>query len=324
MSDAPVPPDGQPGKGARHPALVIIRVIVFSIVLLVVAMGIGLVVSDPEARKRPTVDRVSELFDKLAFSGFGVDGPDGDGPILRRWEEPVRIVVMGPRHAVMRGQVESLVQALDALDSLDVAVSTSLPFDPDPEARAEALAGGNLSVISVPAGELEAFIAAQGYGGDTARQLASARYPCLVLGAEAGLLTSATVFVRDGLNDGRMNRCLLHKVSFALGLNVDDDTFFEAFQPLPEGGVELSPVGRLAVGMVYGPTFSPGMAREPALEQARRLLERLDIPDSDRPGDRPVLAPPATPPTTPPADPVIAPPAAPPATPPAEPTADGA
>lgn len=293
MSDTPTPRTARPGKGARHPALVIIRVIVLAIILLVVAMGIGLVVSDPEARKRPTVDRVAELFDRLAFSGLGVDGPEGGGPVLRRWEEPVRIVVMGPRHEVIAAQVASLTTALGTVEGLDVKIVAEGPYASDPQARAAALEAGNLAVVSVPAEHLEAFIAEQGLDPETARGLTNARHSCLALGAESGRLDEVMVFVRTGLSDGRMNRCLLHTVSFALGLNVDDDTFFDTFQPLPEGGVELSPVGRLAAGLVYHPAFSPGMAREPALEKARAMLATLDIPQSDRPGDPPPVEPPA-------------------------------
>jgi len=258
------------------------RIFILVIVLLFGGLVAAYFLADPGARQRPTVTRVSDLFDRLAFSGFGDQGPQGQGPVLRRWEEPVKIAVMAPEHERIAGYLTNFATVFSGIQGLDVEVVADAPYTSDPAAQQAVMGQGNLHVVSVPPGDLEAFIDTGAFTPKVKGELANGKIACLTVGVDRGRLDSAMVFVRDGLDAGKLHRCLAQEVSFALGVHIDDSTFFATFQGREEGsGLQFSPVGRLAVALIYDRDLLPGMARAEGLEVARDKLRARGLPETD-------------------------------------------
>ena len=67
---------------------------------LVLMLGIGFYTADPDAIEKPPADTVIRLFDRIAFSA-----QEGSAmPVLRRWTQPVKAVLIGARPSRKTGR----------------------------------------------------------------------------------------------------------------------------------------------------------------------------------------------------------------------------
>jgi hypothetical protein len=105
----------------------------------------------------------------------------------------------------------------------------------------------------------------------------------VVLGADTPVLANVTVLMRGDLSPSRRNICLGEGMARAMGYVIDAKWASEVFRERQKT-LAFHPLGRLAAALVYDPALSPGMEREAALAEARRLLEEKGMEGSAKEG----------------------------------------
>lgn len=249
--------------------------------LLILMFGLAWYTSDPTSREQPSVEQVTRLFDRIAFSGFGEEGPSGQGPMLRRWTQPVRVAIIGQPQdeqagAGWRDGVEALVSTWDTLRGVEASVVAAAPYEPDSAEMQQAREAANLVITTIPTDALEALMDSGALPQDAANSLLDTREGCAVLGADAAVLANVSILLRGNLGEGRRNACLGEGLAMAFGTNVEAKTAGDVFRVRPDG-IHFHPLGRLAAELIYDPALTPGMDRAAALEAARRVLSERGL-----------------------------------------------
>lgn len=244
--------------------------------LLVLMLGIAWFTADPTSREQPSVDQVAGLFDRIAFSGFGEQGPSGQGPVLRRWTQPVRIALIGQPQdeqaaAGWSDGVEALVSTWDTLRGVEASVVATAPYEPGSDALQAARDAANLVITTIPPDALADLVDSGALPRDAANSLLDAREGCAVVGADAAVLANVSILLRGNLGEGRRNTCLGEGLAMAFGANIEAKNTADVFRVRPDG-IRFHPLGRLAVELIYDPALTPGMPRAAALDAARRVL----------------------------------------------------
>lgn len=241
---------------------------------LAVMLVIGYYSADPKSLETPRSGQVIDLFDRIAFSGYGDGGPLGQGPMLRRWSEPVQIAIVGAPAQQEEGSVrwsdavKALADVYDALPGLAVSVVADVPYTTTlPE-------NSSLAIVTVPAEEADE-IAAK-LPPDEARALTSREVGCAVIGDRAAVLARVTILLRDNLGGSRRTACLGETMAKALGFTIDSKVFSDTFR-VRDNQLTFHPLGRMAAALVYDPALQAGMSRQRALALATDVLKDKGI-----------------------------------------------
>lgn len=246
-------------------------------------LGLAYVTTDTSHRDTPTTAAVVDLFDRLAFEGFGEAGPAGQGPFLRRWTQPVRIAVIGGPDAEAAPEeaagwadgVEAMAGLYDELPRLDVAVVDSAPFaleGEEADAAASARESANLVIWTVPDDAVQGFISAARLPPEAAAELSAPRDGCAVAGARSAVLSNVAIVLRDDLSAARRRTCLGESLAMALGFYVPEKYVPDVFRER-QGTIAFHPLGRMAAALVYDPALEPGTPRADGLDAAAEILK---------------------------------------------------
>lgn len=245
---------------------------------LFLMLGLAFFTTDTSQREEPTAAVVVDLFDRLAFQGFGEEGPTGQGPYLRRWTQPVRVAVIGgPEDGLDRWAegIEAMAEVYDVLPNLDIAVVGAAPFALDGEAAEEAAElrqSANLIVWMMAEDQIEDFTVATTLPPETAGNLASQRTGCGIAGAEAAVLSNVAIVMRQDLGQGRRRTCLGEQLAMALGFYLPEKVIPDVFRTR-DNAIAFHPLGRMAASLAYDPALRPGMPRQEALAAAEDVLK---------------------------------------------------
>lgn len=237
--------------------------------VLVAMLVVAYITTDPTSQEQPKVAQVEHLFDTIAFSGFGEGGPDGTGPYLRRWTQPVHIVLVGkPDHdsdgTTWRDQVATLAKVYDALPNLDVSVTGEEPYHDDYGQD------GVLQIVTIPLKGLDSL--PEGLSPQTVGTLQNMRAGCVILGDDAAQLHKVTILISDAITTGHRTDCLGEKLALALGYNIETKFASDVFR-VRDGVLSFHGLGRAAAALVYDPAMEPGMRRDVALSLAENVLK---------------------------------------------------
>lgn len=237
---------------------------------LFLMLGIGYFTADPTQMEKPSQARTLQLFDQIAFSGYGEAGPTGTGPYLRRWQGPVRVALIGApaktdsTERPWNSAVGDLLAVYDALPGLDISIANEQPFTRDipPET--------SLAIITVPASAMDDLLPT--LPPAAANALTNKREGCAVLGAEAAVLNNVSILIADGLSASSRSACLGEKLATALGFTIDAKMAGDVFR-VRQDGMMFHGLGRMAAALVYDPALQPGMGRDQARSVAADLLK---------------------------------------------------
>ncbi|MFA7429963.1 MAG: DUF2927 domain-containing protein [Rhodospirillaceae bacterium] len=242
---------------------------------LVAVLLASFFLAQPERRDAPSVEDVVRLFDRIAFASS--ENAKGQMPYVRRWTTAVRIAVIGSPAEVAESEpswadgVRRMALLYDSLPNLDVSVVASTDFDLASPVMTAAGEAANMRIIIVPGDEVNTFIDQGGVPPVGAAALGSSRDGCVVLGADTPVLANVTLLMRGDLSPSRRNICLGEGMARAMGYVIDAKWASEVFRERQKT-LAFHPLGRLAAALVYDPALTPGMEREAALAEARRLL----------------------------------------------------
>lgn len=234
--------------------------------------------TDTSQREAPDAAVVADLFDRLAFQGYGEQGPTGQGPYLRRWTQPVRMAVIGgpeedPR--LWSDGVEAMAEVYDVLPGLDISMAGTAPFaleGEEAEDATELRQSANLVVWTVPEDQIDAFVQAAALPGDAVGALRNPRGGCAVVGAEAAVLSNVAIVINGAISQGRQRTCLGEKMAMALGFYIPEKIIPDVFRNR-NGTIAFHPLGRMAAGLAYDPALEPGMPRANALDAVNDILK---------------------------------------------------
>lgn len=256
-----------------------LRISLLVVGLFVAMFGGAYLLADPNRSEIPTRAEVLRLFDTVAFSGFGEEGPSGQGPILRRWTQTVRIGLIGAPEKIADEAVswtdgiETMAELYDGLKGLDVAVVSEIPYS---EAETSSL-DANFRIVSIPRTEIVDLIDS-GVLPPQVVQALSGREGCAVLGADAAVLADVTLFMRANLSVSQRNQCVGEGLATGLGFTIETKHAGNVFRVDPTG-LRFHPLGRMAVALVYDPDLQPGMTRANALSAASAVLAEKGVPE---------------------------------------------
>ncbi len=260
------------------------NLVLLTVGVLGLMLVLAYVTTDTSQREEPSAEVVADLFDTVAFSGFGEKGPTGQGPYLRRWTQPVRIALVGEPKAGEDGVgerrtweegVEAMAELYDQLPNLDIAVVDAVPFALEGEEaeRIGALRGeANLMIWTVPEDGLQAFAERVELPPEAASEVGSYRDGCAVVGATSPVLSMVSIVLRAELSAGKRNTCLGESLAMALGFNIEAKNSSNVFRER-QGMLSFHPLGRMATALVYDPALRPGMPRAEALDAAMAVLK---------------------------------------------------
>ena len=240
--------------------------------------------TDSTQRDAPPAAVVADLFDRVAFSGFGEQGPGGQGPYLRRWTQPVRIAVIGePKEeegevAASRSWsdgVELMAELYDGLPNLDISVVESVPFaleGEDADKVTEARRAANMVIWTIPEDALATVSEALDLSPEEAGEVASYRDGCAIVGAKSAVLSMVSIVMRAELSPGKRRQCLGESMAMGLGFNIEDKNSSDVFR-VRDNRITFHPLGRMATALVYDEAMQPGMPRAQALDKAMEILK---------------------------------------------------
>ncbi|NKD86739.1 DUF2927 domain-containing protein [Haematospirillum sp. 15-248] len=271
----------------RSPGYIMFRNVVFLTVGLVLAMFALAWFSAVGGRHQgsPEPEQVVRLFDSVAFSGFGEQGPTGQGPVLRRWTVPVTVGVRGQplgRDDDERPWTMALreyVTAWNSVRGLSLSV-VNLPVTEDSRRLLEDPSDASLRILVLPEQALVDLAFQNVIPRTHAAELADRRRGCTVLGAEGPALSNVVLLVRDDVGRSARATCLGHGLAKALGFGIDARTASDVFRSRPDG-LGFLPAGRMVAELVYDPAFVPGQPRHDILPLIPELLEQRGMIDHE-------------------------------------------
>jgi pimeloyl-ACP methyl ester carboxylesterase len=236
---------------------------------LALMLGLGYYTTDPSRLDKPAAAQVELLFDKIAFSGFGEGGPTGTGPYLRRWQEPVKIVLIGapPENGdtvPWADGVKSMAALYDRLRGLDVAVVDQVAYGEQPGEQ------GNLQIVTIPPDSMEQVM--DSLPPKQAGILGNARGGCLVLGSDAATLNTVTILIAGTASASGRATCLGESLATALGFTIEAKYTADVFR-VGQGELRFHGLGLMAAELVYDPALHPGMPRDEARAVVAGLLK---------------------------------------------------
>lgn len=233
---------------------------------LIVMLGIGYLTADPEAIEKPKADVVLRLFDRIAFSDQG----NVETAHLRRWTQPVRVLLVGEPQNREEGEVRwttgvsSLLTTWDSLRGLEVKPVGDVDLA---TWKAGTVPDNTMAIVVAP----EADILAMGLPEAALARLADKRTGCTVVGADAPVLAQVLIVVRDDVSAKTRNTCLGEALARSFGLTIEAKLSADVFRVRPSG-LSFHGQGRMAVELAYDPALTPGMSRSEAMEAARTVL----------------------------------------------------
>lgn len=234
--------------------------------------------ADPGRSEVPTQSETLRLFDSVAFSGFGNEGPKGQGPVLRRWTGTVRIALIGEPSDMptdgpsWRAGVEAMAEIYDSIKGLDVAVVDEVSY----EDRQSATMDANFRIVLVPSSALNDLMDS-GVLPPSVAQALTGREGCDMVGADTSVLADVTLFMRANLSASARNQCLGEWLAKGLGFTIEEKSVDTVFRVDPTG-LRFHPLGRMAAALVYDPALRPGMSREEGLAVAATVLAEKGVP----------------------------------------------
>lgn len=238
---------------------------------LVLMLGIGFYTADPGAIEKPPAETVIRLFDRIAFSA-----QEGKGtPLLRRWTQPVKAVLIGAPAKQEDGQIRwtdgvtAMLNLWDSLRGLEVSVAGQADLA---ALKAGTAPAGNLVIAVVP----EAEVAGLNLPPAAAAAVLDTRGGCATVGTDATVLAQVMVVIRDDLGATMRNACLGEQLAKAFGLTIESKLAADVFRVRPSG-LSFHGQGRMAVELAYDPAMTPGMPREEALKAARTALANRGV-----------------------------------------------
>lgn len=262
-----------------------LRVLLWSLGGLVVVLVGSFFLAQPEKRDAPDVQDVIRLFDRIAFASG--EGRDTHLPYIRRWTQPVRVAVIGmpeTEGAVSWADgVRRMTLLYDGLPNVQVSLVASTKFELDSPAVTSAREASNFGIVMVPPEAVQDFADEAGLPPVAVGALAG-RAGCVVLGAEAPVLTSVLIAIRNDLSESRRSICLGEGMAKGMGFFISAKWAGEVFRERQQS-LAFHPLGRLAAALVYDPAMEPGMEREAALAEARRVLETRGLSAQPAEGD---------------------------------------
>jgi len=238
---------------------------------LIAMLVVAYITTDPTSQEKPKAAQVVHLFDTIGFSGFGEQGPTGNGPYLRRWQRPVKIVLVGKPSKEIDGTswrevVGTLAKIYDGLPNLEVSVADQVPYTPDFTEQGE----GVLQIVTVPTDALDTL--PKSLTPAVVGTLQNMRAGCVILGDTSAELHKVSIVISDAITNGTRADCLGEKLALALGYNIEKTFSSDVFR-VRDNVLSFHGLGRSAAALVYDPAMEPGMPREKALAVAKDVLK---------------------------------------------------
>ncbi len=249
--------------------------------------GLAFLTNDPPSRLHPTIPAVMKLFDRVAFSGYQEVGPDGSGPLLRRWTEPLTVRLSGIPPGLTaeewRQEVEQVIGLYDGLPGLTMSVQ---PPEPWPLGLAQPTTPDHsLSILTLPSDRLVPLFDSGAFERRDPNfplrrvvdSLADPRNGCVLEGERTATPQHVALTLRGTVSAGARHDCLVEKISLALGFAIASSEGVTLFASGPTE-TRLNPLARMAMALVYDPSLRPGMRRDEALVVARAVLAAKGVP----------------------------------------------
>ena len=208
-------------------------------------------------------------FDEMVFgTAESVQPP----PRFARWEEPVRIAVLGKVKPEHRAELSRAIAEARALTGLDIAV-TGVTGD----AGAAGAGDANVALFFEDGKGYLDYLSRHGVEMDPARWTGIVNGFCwAMIWALEDRLALAAVYIgggEEGLDAPRLRQCVYHELAHVLGLAYHPEDAFSILDHVTAAET-YTRIDRILLRLLYDRRLAAGMSRRVALDRAAAILGR--------------------------------------------------